>query len=1068
MRTTWWSDTIFWRRVRLSIALMLFVLFDWLPVYGQSVGRDWQGAAIEPLDEAEATTGHSVSRQSDQTLATALEAKVAEAPGDHALWRELGWVYWRLGERQESRRVWRNWRRLDPEQAEPHALLGRLELAENRFEAAIAAFRRSLALDPEQPEIRYALAQALRWSGFLDESIERLKRLHAAEPDDHEIVLELARALSSNWQYADAMPYWKRLRDWNPDDVEVRLGEALAVLHTGAPRAAALEARRVLIREPDNLQALRLLADEAEFSGRYQEAADWLTRWIDVEDDTRERRFLQNRLLSLLRRLRETRPEAVCPSRQVALAREVLASAPRNPDAYLSLSDLLLEQGRHDEAESLLVTVLRTFNARHYRARLSLFEITLASGRADDARRHLEAASRFHPEDPYLNWYDARWHAVVGNAAAADAALDRLAAAGERGSTAVLLYHALSPGDFGPALSVNRFREHLRALLQAGYAVVTPEHLHADWDRHGETAGRDAAGRIRRVVAITFDDALESAMRFGTPVAVDYGLRFGMYIPVGFIERGEPYICSWDTLAEYALSGAWEFGSHLYFAHDQIPIDRSGTRAYSVAARQWLPTANRLETEAEYKARLRVEYAHSRDAIREHLGQSAKVVAYPYGDIGQEGVSNVPDAIAANLAHASRHHDIGFIQTPFAHAVRGANPLLYGRHEMDIHWSGDRVVRYLFDRHPVILAERTRLSFAHWSGDGARARRALHRLAEAGYDPEALRTMASDLSRSLSPLHARPAGLIASRPASQGLVFRAGLDIEAFRDNLKARALETAFRLETDPAENLQVALRLGVGRRTQSSVEGMDDTGLRVWSTGLTLAYLDPNDWTWEAGAGLRGWSGDADGSRFEGHLEGHGRLTPLLGLRVGMIGETPEQAAALAGGLHRVRGYADVTWDPAVDWRLGMNAGWAWWSDENAHLHLHGSVTYAPLSWRGLFVGARHVYRQSDVDAPLYWTPKRLSGGYALMGYRGRTGRHAIEVSGHAGYAREVPFLPDAQPAAEAEPASADWEPAYGAGFGWRHTTTSRLQGGGRLDWTQNPDYGMIRAMLQGTFSF
>ncbi len=1006
-----------------------------------------------------------------------LEQRVKDAPESENAWRDLGWAYMRHNFPDQARRTWENWRRLNPVNPEVHALLGQLALAENRLPDAIDSFRRSLELYPDQDDIRFNLARTLRWAGYLGESIERLREMLEKNPGDTAIQLELARALSSNWEYAAALTLWSFLLAKNPDDRELQMGEAQALLHTGSPRLAVITARRMLEDEPANKTALTILTDEAEYNQRFAEAADWLEKLIAATESKSNRQYLRNRLLKIMRNARERDPATSPLVKQLELAREIAAAEPRNIDARLSLAELKLQKGLLDKAKTLLVTVLREFNPHHYRTHIILFEIALAQRAFTEAKSHLEQMRRFHPRDPYLLWYEARLRETMGDYAAAEDSLDRLAAAGERGATAVLLYHALTPSRFGPALSVERFREHLRALMAAEYQFVTPEEIHEDWKRQGCRAGRWPDGRLRRVVAVTFDDALESAMRFGTEIGREYGIRFGQYIPVGFVERGDPYIATWEQLARYGKYGVWEYGNHLYYAHDPLDIDMHGNRGLPAANRKWLAHERRRETESEYAMRLRREYEESREKITRHLGHPCRVVAYPYGDIGQEGYSNMPNAIPLNLQHAARNHDIGFIQTPFSHAVCGADPLLYGRHEMSIHWSGEQVAQYLLDRHPVILAERTRLDFAQWRGNPAAARQALHKLQTAGYPAEKIAKMTAGMRTNLVSVFPMPGTfrqLTGEDIARRNRGVRS--EISGFGDNFKARHFRATVQGEIDLGEGIHLATSVGAGRLAQGKKdagEPANTIALTETISELAVTFIDAQRRAWTAGAGWRGWSGDDRRNRLEGRAEVHGRLIPDLSIRLGVASDTPDQARALARGMHRTRLFGEGHWQMTSDWALIFDASWERLSDNNILLQGNMHPVLAPVAWHGAYVGALLTHRRSEKDSPDIWTPPRADGSYVTAGHRGRLGAGQYNITLQAGAAREKSF--DAADALNnredtgTEPVGNNaWKEAYAANAVWNRTLSKHWSGGFQSSWRYSSSYREIRWLLHGRYRF
>lgn len=1040
-----------------------FIVLATLSVFSAINAASYEPPALDPpLREPVPDPPELAIEAPDRAIAD-LETRIRETPEDHDAWRDLGWAYWERDQRDRTRELWETWRRLQPDRADVHALLGRLALADDRLGDAIQSFRRSLEIDPFQDDIPFELARTLRWKGLLTEAIERLQALRVEQPDRQDIKLELARALSSNWNYAQALPLWTRLRTRHPNDRDIQLGEALAALHTGSPHSAILDARRVLEDNPDHPTALAILADEAEFGGRPDEAIPWVKHLMDVTDRPGDRLFLQNRLLALMQRTSTPASLAGDLRKQEHLARRMMAEAPDNLDVRLTLSEIVTRQHRFREAESLLRDVLREFNPRHYRTHAMLFEIALAKARMAVAQDHLEALRRFHPQDPYLHWYQARWHAAANDIESAYRALDRLAAAGERGAVAVLLYHALTASDYGPPLSVSRFREHLRALMHAGYAFVTPETIHHHWERLGESAGRDADGRARRVVAITFDDGLESAMRFATPIGIEYGLRFSQYIISGFLERGEPYLSPWNDLARYAESGVWEFGSHNHEAHDIYPIDSRGAKGRPLAVRRWLPDKQRLETESEYAQRIEKEYRKARALISEKLGQPAHSVAYPYGDIGQEGPSNMPDAIPINLRHAANQHAIGFIQVPFAHAVRGAHPLLYGRHEMNVHWSGDQVAQYLIDHHPIILAERTRLQFAQWHGHAAIARNALEALRVAGYPPEHLGRLNQSLRTGMATAFALPVTAVSATPPPRF----AGVSLEMADDNLDSRHWFAIGRGDWAASPDVHLSVAAGTGRLTQRPSRDEVAAGtldLNEIRGQMRVAYIDPRNWVWSAGIGWRGWSGDTHRHRMEYEAAIQGRPTPETALRAELRSDSPDRARAIVDELSREQASLEAQWQTTADWSVHGAGAWEQWSDNNRLLRFDVYPLYAPYTWKGYFTGVRMTHRQSRHDTSGIWTPYRFWGAYGVAGKRGRFAGGRYDVSLRAGLGRETAFPPDTEPVIDGDetleavdPSDDDnaWDAAYGASASWQPASDRHWQLNLRVDWNHNTDY-------------
>ncbi len=1006
-----------------------------------------------------------VAEGRDAEAAALIETELRENPSDAELWRALGWTYWRLGRLDTAEQLWRRWRGLDEQRVEPHDLLARVYFAESKFEEAIASLRRVLDLQPDHPEAPFLLARALRWAGHLPEAVSRLRALHQQQPENHEILLEMARALTSLWEYDEALAVWTRLREKEPDNLEYMAEEARTSLHAGAVRAATVMAREVLRRDPRNLTALAVMADEAEYGGRPVEALHWLEKWLAVLTDAEDRLYLINRMIAMERTLHDSDPLRWPADRIIARFRQLLAERPDYTEAHLALAEMLIRAARFDEAEILLLRYLREHNINSLRAHSALMQIALARGDFDQAESHFEFLRRFHPENPYNYAHYAAIAHARGDDIAARRALDRLGDAGERGAAAVLLYHALTTSDYGPALSVREFREHIRALQLAGYTLLAPEELRRWWDLHGPRAGLLPDGRIRRAAIVTFDDALENSFRFGTPVALDHGVRFAMHIPVGNIERGDPYIASWDEIRRYAATGAWVFGSHLRFASDLVPVDREGKRrAYAAGARQWLPEQERLETEAEFFARLRDEYRLSREVIEREIGQRARFVAYPYGEIGQEMISNVPDAPPIHLAYARRYYDIGFVQNPVAHATRDADPMLYPRHEFPLRTRGEEVVNYLLDHHPSLLAERMRLQFAAETARPAEARRAIARLRDYGYPQERLAELEAGLRAKVARQFTVP-DLDRRVVGARGRVWgaRAGVGVDYFENNFDVRRSFWTATAEQIIGVHTLLSAEVGFGRAEQPRPLAPSPIRLEERRARLTLAWVGEDRTVAQAEMGGYAVSGDAERMLLTGALELGGRITPELDVRGRVEREVPEDAAAIAAKVSCYTGTIEAVWSAFSDVDVRFSTELRRYSDGNRRSSLSLAPTYRPLAWRGFYVGARYSLSFSERDALFYWTPEKLDGLYAVAGFLGRWLGGYAGLETQTGLAREKVFAEPTDPAP-----AADWKPAYGFDLYWSSRAGQRLLGQLQLGYGRTPEYEELRASVRAGVRF
>lgn len=245
-----------------------------------------------------------------------------------------------------------------------------------------------------------------------------------------------------------------------------------------------------------------------------------------------------------------------------------------------------------------------------------------------------------------------------------------------------------------------------------------------------------------KVACVTFDDARNSSLFFGTPVAEELNTRFGLFIPECNVSRNITYAASWEDLRRYNNSGYWTMGSHLMDASKPSPINEEGTLQYPLPNQMWDPARNHTETLRTYLSRIKREFKDSREIIIRELGMESnecRTVAYPFGEVGQENfcnIRNVDNPCHTILNEASKNYDVGFVQSQHGYAVYGDNPMLYQRREPAHRDNGQDVVRHAMEHHPVFLARRMRAEYAALNGKPYLAADMIKELERDGY-PEA-------------------------------------------------------------------------------------------------------------------------------------------------------------------------------------------------------------------------------------------------------------------------------------------------------------------------------------------
>jgi tetratricopeptide (TPR) repeat protein len=669
-----------------------------------------------------------------------LEPYLNEDPTSITGWRTLGSAWWKSGRPDRAEEVWADLARMGIGRGEPHRWLGELLLARDQPAQAMEHLRLALRRGGEQPEVRYLYTRAARWSGHLDEAEASAKTL-AGMDDRFDTDRELAAVLFADRRYPAAAPLWKRIAERNPDDLQARIRDIACRAYLTLDPLVTLEAQRFLAEHPDSIDAHTLLLDLTLSGGRPAEALRHYRSLIAGTDDPRRRASHMLRMVNLIEQHAPDDPETFRIAEAQERVEAYLAEHPGHVDVRLMLADLHLQYGDADRARHILMDVLSNVSPDNLRAARGLFEVEILRKDFEAAAAALEHVARFNRKDPYLHYLRVRYHLARSDFASALREADALEQRGHAGAVAVLLFHGLGETDGTPVPSVRRMREYLETFRRHGYAFIPASRL------HGHLVARRARPEDWRtrapnaVACVTFDDARRDAMRLGAGLSQELRIPFSMHVPTGYIDARHPFFSGWDELRDIAGRSRWEFGSHAHIGHEPARTSPDGDPVHPLGNRLWMPEADRIETMEEYLERLDHEYRHSARRIREELKILPAFIAYPFGDLGQLGASNVPGAAQTNLTVAARYYRLGFIQSAFGHAVEGDDPLLFQRMEPRRDESGEAFFARVRAAHPVFLARRLRAEICALADRRREAVRMVELLDRDGYPAGPLREL---------------------------------------------------------------------------------------------------------------------------------------------------------------------------------------------------------------------------------------------------------------------------------------------------------------------------------------
>ncbi len=984
-----------------------------------------------------------------------LEGVIAEDPTLLDAWGGLGWAYFATGQQQKAKQLWERLLALAPNSPMPYNLLGTLETATENGDLKKAGlfYEKSLEIDPNQYETRFMLAQNRIWRGEIDTSLPELLKLLKQDPDRMDIRVVLARGLVSNQEYEESLEHWAIIRKAAPDNVYYLLDEGKALLFVGELRLAKENAERAMELDEGNLQAIELWADIAEYGNKPADAIKELKKAIEMTDN----KFSKSRLLrrqailylSLYKADSDNYPLQLC----IDACNASIDLDPRSVTMHLFLGDVYMINRNYSSARKQFDLILRDFNRDNLRAKVGLFEVAMAEGRLDDAEIRLADIRRsFNPLDPYRYLMISRLEVAKGNYFEAMEALDKLEEAGARGTVFVLLYHSLSQSEWMSMTSVRRLREHILALKRAGYKFITPDQIpqyfaslkqeiKADdqpffyrlwrqiaYEFSGSNPLKDGGlseFSPEKVACITFDDALRSTFIYGTPVAEEMNVSFGMHIPVGNIHRNQIGFASWDEMRRYGKTGSWVYGSHLIDAHIPVAVDKQGYEVNPLPNRIWDKSRNRQETLRAYFTRIRREFKESREIIVKELGldgEDVKFVAYPTGDIGQEldsNITGVDSVVKSILNEAHMNYSIGFIQG-YGYAVKGDNPLLYPRYEPPKRAEASEVLQQAFEYHPVFMARRQRAEIATLQGKPYLAQRMLKELSRDGYPNAMLNELSDYIKGHEAGVIPTPKSAYLDAGKKERTVFKfsqpfIGAEVNATRANVQIDQWQALGKAGINLTPQLTIEARGGYGAINQelttnvwknvSTVKVTTTREHRVTTTDGVPSVIDQDVTTYEPGTTTTNYVITSDyhseetdvGARLGYHFR-NGSIFSAEYLQRNFTGNISNETANTFAGEYQwkpvltldmaARYQYDVipsakqliTYNSAAvlgawrlrDWWDMLGHGqYSYLSDDNSIMRLNVNSDWLVAERMGFYLGLEGSFVTADKYSYDYWTP-------------------------------------------------------------------------------------------------
>ena len=206
---------------------------------------------------------------------------------------------------------------------------------------------------------------------------------------------------------------------------------------------------------------------------------------------------------------------------------------------------------------------------------------------------------------------------------------------------AVLLFHAVDYVSTNPnSMSLDQLEMTFQALKTCGYHTITLQQFHDFLDGKANVPSK--------AVLITFDDGYRDIYQCVLPLTKKFNYHAVVFAVTKWFDvyrRPEPsrsHLSVHDAVY-LSQSGLWSIGGHSYEGH-RLGMSGNYVQGPYYVTKLWKGTENRLETEAEYKARVWNDIVLDRAALKRVGIAEPLDFAYPYGAFSQDVVKMLNEA----------------------------------------------------------------------------------------------------------------------------------------------------------------------------------------------------------------------------------------------------------------------------------------------------------------------------------------------------------------------------------------------------------------------------------------
>ncbi len=422
-----------------------------------------------------------LSGVADKALVLADEALAKEPGNADALTLKAG-VLAKQQKLDEAMVIARQVLEKSPGHIEATIMLAGLERVQGHPEEALALLQRGVASDPKHIGIKFVMAEILGQQGDIAQGAQLLRDVIALKPDDLSHRLRLAAYLEAGKDYPQAQLVLREAVAKDDEQARARLALVNFLHQHGTPEQAATQLQAFIGKDPKAYALQFAFAAERERAGQSKDAINIyrdvisraaeepagltarsrLARLLAVEGNTKEAEQLLAEVLEKnsndseallihaglaltkhdaaaavvdLRNVLRDQPDnhqalkllaqAHMLNNELGLAEETLKKAaallPKDTSVKLGLAELLMRQGKLDDARTLVAEALAA-DATQPQALEAMFKLQMARKEWPAAQATVATLLKAHPQLPQGDYYGGMVLEAQGKKAAAIAA----------------------------------------------------------------------------------------------------------------------------------------------------------------------------------------------------------------------------------------------------------------------------------------------------------------------------------------------------------------------------------------------------------------------------------------------------------------------------------------------------------------------------------------------------------------------------------------------------------------------------------------------------------------------